>query len=165
MSFLRLLSAAAAFLACALFGAVRKRRYSESLNELYDINSDLKLLAQYIGRSRMPLSDAAKALVSDGKCTDIWSAVSVKLSEGKDFFEAFTSSRKHSFCEEAESMTAQLLSGIGTGDAETELNRLSALTEGLDALLEDLRKDYAVKSKLAVTLSLFMGLALALLIL
>lgn len=154
-----------AFGACALFGSVRQARGAKAVADLASFRGDLVETENLMRQSRTPLPEIAAKLAESGRCPAFWEAVSRGLAGGLSFREAYSAAPKPELPAGAAEVADGLAAALGTGDLQTESERLTAAAERLAPMLSDLEKSTAEKGKLIRSLSLLAGLAAALLIL
>ena len=165
MSAARLTGALCAFAACALYGAVRRSAAEERLRRTEGLLSDIRRMGAAIGALRLPLARIASELAEEGSERALWRGVSLGMEQGLSFAEAYKSAPKPRLGAGAEAVMSGLAASVGGGDAASETASVKAAAEELSRLIETERGGCERQGRLMGSLSMLLGLGLALLLL
>lgn len=163
MSAARLVSAALAFTACAVFGAVRRARIRRERETAAMLTADVAEFERLLRLERRPLSEIAGWLARNGGCKALWRGVEEGMEQGETFRNAYAAAEKPEAGKAAAAVLDALAGSIGSGDAEGESDRLKKAGDELAEISALMQKSCAEKEKLIGTLSLLAGAAAALL--
>ena len=165
MSAARFTGALCAFTACAIYGAVRRSAAEERLRRTEGVLADIRRLGAAIGSLRLPLGRIASQLAEEGSERALWRGMSLAMENGLSFAEAYKSAPKPRLCAGADALIMRLSASLGSGDAASETASVGAAAEELKRLIEAERGGCARQGRLMGSLSMLLGLGLALLIL
>ncbi len=165
MSAGRLSAAGICFGICVLFGKVRITRSRQQVEELEKLLGDLRSAENSVRLVRLPLGEIVNGLRENGRSKKLWSSVCAGMSSGLDFGRSVASADTPPVSPEAEKIFSELSSLAVSNDADVLAKRLSSVADRLENELETERKNSREKEKLTSSLSVFAGLAAALLIL
>ena len=164
MSAAKLISAGLAFSACVLFGYVRVKGSRRRLSELEGLYEDVKAFEQSVRLDRTELDAEVKRLAEEGRCSDAWKRVEVRMSEGLDLASAIDGSGMKKLFSGSEEALDLILRMDPCGDHETVSNTLACAAAKLGSIAEKKRECLLKNERITRSLSIFAGLAAALLI-
>ena len=154
-----------AFFACTAAGAVRAESYRLRLAVLADLVSDIALAETRLRYARDSVGAIVEELAKNGRLKKLWQEIAALLSNGSSFREAWEKASANAALGHAErDAMSSFAAGFGRDDIETELDRLALASAALGAALEEKRRAYPNKAKLAGALGTVLGAALALVI-
>lgn len=165
MSILRLIAACAAFFACVLYGRRRRKRDAESLALMEDLTADLKFFADCIKKERLPVESIVNRLSVKGRCKTAWASTIDLMKQGSGFNSAFDKSCRTIVQGRAKELIEHMFSKDSEPASYKLLDRISETAVKLEITAKEERKRLDEKTKVAGSLSLFAGIAAALLIL
>ena len=163
MSAARLAAGLAAIAVCGLFGAVRNAEASAGLIAAEGLKNDLTEAGHMLA-VRRELPAICEALSERGACAELWQDMSASLKDGLSFSEAFSRARKPPAGREVLETLSGLCKHLGSGDVNAEAERLDLAVKKLDGIIAKMQKNRAEKGKLMSSLSLLLGLCIALLL-
>ena len=165
MSALRFAAAGVSFGICVLFGSVRKARLRRSLEELEALTEDIKYAVSCVKLMKLPVDEIVRRLAENGGCGCFWKSVWEGMTSGLDLKQAIAVAEKPSLSAVSGSVLSELADDATLSDSDTLAGRLSMIAERLDAELEYRRGKSREEEKLTSSLSVFAGLAAAILVL
>lgn len=163
----RAISAVMLFIICTLFGKLRTEKYRGRLDTLNAIIEDLRAVETDLRCDRCVASVLVSRLAKAGRLCTLWQEMLSAMQSGCSFGDAWNESKNRLFSLDAEEMSilGAFSEKFGTGDADTELNRLERTINRLEQIEKRLKAEYPNRIKLTGTLSMLCGLAFALMIL
>ncbi|MCR5809623.1 MAG: hypothetical protein K6G56_08735 [Clostridiales bacterium] len=164
MSAARLFAGVVVIAACALFGSVRNAEALRRLKTAEGLRSDISEAEHLLTGGRKDLFAICETLSFRGACADLWRDISNEMQNGSGFYTAFSKARKPDCGREAAAELERLAALLGKGDAAAESERLRDAAKRLGAIVENMQKNRAEKCRLTSSLSLLLGLCLALLL-
>ena len=160
-----LIAAVILFLSCAAAGAVNAERYRLRLAGLEALTGDLKELADSLKYERADVSATVLKLAERGCLKKFWKEFSVQL-RSNSVSEAYRNALSALPLpdKEREILDGFMLS-FGSGDIETELSRLELTSKRMESAYNSEKARLENRIRLSGTLSVLLGVALALTVL
>ena len=165
MSAARFAAAGISFGVCVLYGAVKRARSKCRMDELEGLIRDIVVMEAEVRLEKRPIEEIVCGLSEKGNCRRMWRAALAEMRSGTPLSRSLGDSGTHSADGEAEREIEELFSRSPTSDSVSFAERLSNSARKLEAILEKEKKQNLEKDKLTSSLSVFAGIAAALLIL
>lgn len=165
MSALRLLAALLSFVICFLYGKVKSARDKKKLDELYGLVCDVKTVETLVKTERLQLDEIVKGLSVSGENADLWTNVYEGISAGTSVSEAVKLAFGKTPDNEVKALILRLFDNEASREPEAFSAVLSDTAEKLESAYESKKKRSLEKDRLTGSLSVFAGLAAAILIL
>ena len=163
---MRLLSASALIVLSLAVSFAIKNVLSKNLNALQMLVSDLNIIINTLRYETPEVGKLLASLASCGAYTELWSALETRVSAGDTLYEAWTREKEKLMlgAREKNEVDAFMLN-FGKKDRKTEISKLELARQKLASMEACAAGEHEKRMKLASTLPLFLGLALALAIL
>lgn len=154
---------------CISFGAGRiaNERLKLRLKAITGLKEDFSKINTSLKYERTAAVKLVKSLAVNGSLHTFWQSMLENLNKNEDLYDAFIRC-KHlipSLTDEEYGMLGNFFISFGSSNVEAELIRVSLLYNSLCESEAKLKNDFMNKTKLARTLSVLGGIAIALLIL
>lgn len=156
------------FFSSVMFGLYLVGRLSSRVNIIRSLIEMFRLFKREICY-RMPTVSELFELCSELEISEFTTAVASKLSDGKSIEESVTDSVLSAKClsefttEEKNALT-EILSSLGTTDSEGQISIIDSATERFQEFLEKALEAKNKNSKIYMSVSVYVGLAAAILL-
>lgn len=153
---------------CMAFGAVQSAKYRSRARTLTDLLEDITELELMLKYERCTIDTIAAALAASGQRSTraFWAGICERLHDGDSFAAAWSIEKIKLFQLKNEDIAIMdsFSEQLGTSDYESELKRIAAAKQRLEAVERKVGTDTDAKTKLFGSLSVLGGLACVLLV-
>ena len=128
--------------------------------------SDMNLIINTLRYETPEVGGIVASLASGGAYTELWSALETRMRAGNTLYEAWSLEKEKVMLGTREKYEVDtFMLNFGKKDRETEISKLELVRQKLASMEACAAGEHEKRMKLASTLPLFLGLALALAIL